>query len=438
MSINLRIFTTEYCRSENGLEFHGGGKDYRTKTPWYANRSFDVISVVIFILFFLVAGTLYLSAQITVSGLLDSSVSLQAGAGDAPVSSCGFEEYANLRMQAKLRDKAVVYSAVNLIAAAGNYAANAKEMAGLGTDSPLNPTLYVYGENCIAAVELERLYFRLSGESVNFDGGLMRLPFGYGQVWRPSDFLNPGNPLKPDARPRAILGAAFSWYPTEETKLLTFYSAPRDPFSQKDNGSFLGLSFDKHWNKASIQILYCFETPKAYSNHGIHRAGLSIKADMEVGLLMDILYTYDYDAGAEPDGLSFSAGADYSFFDGKLIVLAEYLYNGEKSSTAFNAEKNLFGFSNNNYLYTNFTLRFNDYTNISAAVVFGFDDISFTPVITLNHDLFQGAALIISAQVPMDCGLFSGDGNHGELGPIPPGRNGGRYFECAAKIRLRF
>jgi hypothetical protein len=374
-----------------------------------------------------------LSAQgFTVSGILDTSVSFQAGAGDGQDFSSGFEEYANIRFQSKIKDKAVVFGAVNFIAASGIYAANAKEMSTLGTGFSLNSTSYVYGENYIAGIELERLYLRLSGESVSFDGGLMRLPFGYGQVWGPSDFLNPKNPLKPDARARAILGAAFFWYPTEETKLSTFYSAPRDPFSQKGDGSFLGLSFDKHWNKASIQTLYCFETPKTDSDYGIHRAGLSVKADLEIGLVIDTLYTYNREAGTKQDGLSFSAGADYSFIDGRLIVLAEYLYSGENSSTAFNPETNLLGFSNNNYLYTSLTWRINDYTNISAALISGFDDVSFTPVLTLNHDLFQGVTLTITAQAPMDRDLFLKDGRHGELGPQR------YYFYSSAKVRVRF
>jgi hypothetical protein len=367
--------------------------------------------IIIFIL-----GGFNLSAQgLTVSGILDSTISMQVLAEDSPDFSFGFEEYANIRFQSRIRDKAAVYGAVNLIAASGNYAANANEMASLGIDSPLSTTSYVYGENYIAGIELERLYFRLSGETVNFDGGLMRLPFGFGQVWGSSDFLNPRNPLLPDARPRAILGTAFFWYPTEETKLLTFYSAPSDPFSQEGDGSFFGLSFDKHWNKASIQTLYCFETPKEYSANGIHRAGLSIKADLEIGLVIDTLYTYNHEAKTKLDGLSFSAGADYSFFGGNLIILAEYLYNGDTSSTAYNPKTNLLGFKNNNYLYTSLTFRFTDYTNMIAAVIIGFDDKSYIPIISLNHDLFQGATLIISAQMPVE-----------------------RYFDFSAKLRLRF
>jgi len=408
----------------------------RTKSSWCSSGSWlKNLKRQIFLLFVIaiLSSGFKLPAQgLTVSGILDTSLSMQAGAADAPDFSMGFEEYANIRFQSKIKDKAAVYGAVNLFAASGNYTIM---MTGAGNGSPLNSTSYVYGENYIAGIELERLYFRLLGETVNLDGGLMRLPFGYGQVWGSSDFLNTRNPLKPDARPRAILGTAFFWYPTEETKLNIFYSAPRDPISQKGDGSFLGLSFDKHWNKASVQMLYCYETPKKDSDYGIHRAGLSVKADLVLGFVLDALYTYNYEAQTKLDGLSVSGGIDYSFFNGNLIFLAEYLYNGESSSTAL---KYGGSFSNNHYLYTGFTIRFNDYTNMSAALISGLDDISFTPILTLNHDLFQGAVLTITAQVPLDRDLFSSDGNRGEFGPIPPGLSIGRYFDCTAKIRLRF
>jgi hypothetical protein len=372
------------------------------------------------IVLFAIGGNIPVVAQLSVSGLLDSSVSLRAGAGDAPAFSYGVEEYANLRLQAKIRDVATIYGAFNFIAAAGDSAAMG-EITGL----------LVSGQNYAAAIELERLYFRLNGESVDFDGGLLRLPFGYGQIWGSSDFLNPRNPLIPDARPRAVLGGGLSWYPKGELKLLAFGAAPRNPLSQSGEGGLVGLSMDQHWDKASLQVLYAFESPQDGSNKGVHRAGMSVKADIEIGLVMDALYTYNHEAGTKHDGLSFSFGADYSFFGGDLIVLAEYLYNGETSSTRDT-------FSNEHYLYTGFTWRFNDFTNISAALVSCFDDISFTPIISLNHDLFQGATLILTAQIPLDRDLFYGNGKRGELGPIPPGYNMGRYFDFNAKLRLRF
>jgi hypothetical protein len=388
------------------------------------------------IVLFAISGNVSISAQLTVSGLLDSSVSLRAGAGDAPGFSYGVEEYANLRMQAKIREQATVYGAFSIIAAAGDYVAPVKKMAGLATLSGqtpdgLSPTPFISGQNYIAAIELERLYFRLNGEMADFDGGLLRLPFGYGQIWGPSDFLNPRNPLISDARPRAVLGGGLSLYPMNELKLLAFGAAPRNPFSQSGEGGLVGLSMDQHWDNASIQMLYAFESPQNGSNKGVHRSGISVKADIEIGLVMDALYTYNHEAKTTHDGLSFSFGADYSFLDGDLIVLAEYLYNGEDSSTSGT-------FSNEHYLYTGLIWRFNDYTSINTALISCFDDVSFTPVITLNHDLFQGATLIVTAQIPLDRDLFSGDGNRGELGPVPPGYNLGRYFDLNAKIRLKF
>ena len=399
---------------------------------------------VIFI-FFIING---MPAQMAVSGILDSTVTMGAGAFDTPDFTKGFEQFANLRFQSRLREGGTVFGSVNLIAASGSFAEAAQQTAEFSPAPPgINSTAYFHGQNFIAAIELERLHVRLRGEHVDFDGGLMRLPFGYGQIWGSSDFLNPRNPLKPDARPRGILGTTLTWYPIEELKLLGFYAAPRNALSFEGKGSLFGLSADRHWDKASLQALYSFETPDNGSEFGIHRAGLSIKADIEIGVVMEALYTYNHEARTAFDGLSFSIGADYSFFSGNLIVLAEYLYNGENSSTSRNSGGD---FANNHYLYTGFTYSFNDFTNMSAGLISGLSDISFTPMITFNHNLFQGVVLTISAQVPLDGDLFTGNGKRGEFGPLPPdhlqpfsapelgGRRFGSYFNCSIRLRIRF
>jgi len=390
--------------------------------------------ITFFALVFLTISGFHLTAQtFTVSGLLDSSVSLRAGAGSASAFSYGFEEYANIRMQARIRELAVFICDVNFIAAAGDPAFAAKYLA-VAAPSSINPTPYVAGKNYIAGMELERLYFRINLETVKLETGLLRLPFGYGQIWGSTDFLNPRNPLLPDARPRAVLGAGLAWYPRDELKLLGFGAAPSDPFSQSGEGGIAGLSMDWHWDRLSLQTLYSYESPSPGSNRGIHRAGVSLKADVEIGLVLDALYAYNHEAQTEIDGLSLSAGFDYSFFGGNLIILAEYLYNGDNSSTAFNLEKNIFGFSNNHYLYTGFTWRFSDFTNATLALISGFDDVSFTPIVSVNHELFQGATLTVTAQIPLDRDLFSGNGDRGEFGPL----NARTYFNSSVKVRLRF
>ena len=398
------------------------------------SRIFTLLSI------FLLSGG-FLFAQTTFSGILDSTVSMNAGAGDAPDFSYGIEEFANLRVQSRIGGKATFFGAVNLMAAAGDYAKNAAELAdatNAAAPSGMNSTAFIYGQNYIAAIELERLYLRLQGEHLDFNGGLMRLPFGYGQVWGPSDFLNPKNPLRPDARPRGLLAASFSWYPTDTFKLLGFYCSPRDAIEVDGSGSLFGITLDKHWEKISFQVLYALETPTDEFKFGLHRMGLSLKADLKAGIVMDMLYTFNppqtpLETGGDYylSGLCFSLGVDYSFYNGKLIALAEYLFSGDSYNlTVFSAEADRpIVQDNNNYFYTSLTWRYSELTNIGIACVFGLDDNAITPAITYNRDLFQGASLTVTAQFP--------HGN-GEMGKIHPDSNMGTYFLCTARVRLRF
>ena len=309
------------------------------------------------------------------SGIFESAVSANVGDGEANPLSYGLEEYANIRMQSRIGDVGTFFAAVNLLALAGDYA--------LAVDSEDN------GKNYIAIMELERLYFKLKGRSLDFDGGLLRMPFGYGQVWKSSDFLNPANPLKPDARPLAVLGGGVSWYPVEDFKILAFGSAGDDPF--ENNHAVGGMSADKHWNKASIQVLYAFEQAKKQTQ----RIGGSFKADLVLGLVLDALYSYNEETEENIDGLSFSGGFDYSLFGAKLVFLVEYLYNGASSSTSET-------FSGKNYLYGGATWRFSDFTSISTALMTDVDENSHIPIITFSHELFQGATLALMAQIPID------------------------------------
>ncbi|GHV67783.1 hypothetical protein AGMMS49928_05590 [Spirochaetia bacterium] len=357
------------------------------------------------------------------SGTLDSRLLGLAGAGAAPDFSMGFETWANLRFQTRLRDYASLYGAVNLIAATGNIAA-----AALSTSSA-----YVAGENYIAALELERLYFRIRGEALQLDTGLLRIPLGYSMVWGPTDFLNPRSPLLPDARPHGLLGASFSAYPTDTLKIFTFAAGPKDPLVTDGGGWTAGVGAEKHWEgaglQASLQGFYAYETPEGPYTGGRHRGGLSLKADIELGFTADALYTYDYEAKTTIDGLAAAAGVDYSFFKGDLTLLAEYLYSGETSSIAESM-----GLRHRHYIAMTAVYRIDDYTRLNLTTMAGLEDISFLPVLGAEYEPFQGMALNLSCQVPLDRDLFTGSGNHGELGP----EKTGSYARITLKARLKF
>jgi hypothetical protein len=368
-----------------------------------------------------IAGGTLFAEGLTVSGILDSSLTVGAGTGALPDCFYGVEEYANFRVQGKLRDGVSFFSAFNLLAAAGTSALG---LAGLENPAV---TAAAQNQNYAAAMELERLYFRLNGAYLDFEGGLLRIPFGYGQVFGPSDFLNPKNPLKPDARARAVLGGSLAAYPADSLKVQVFGAAPRNPFSLDGKGTLAGLSGERHGDRASLQAVYAYQTPTDDSPWGVHRGGFSIKADVEVGLAADVLYTYNPEEGFGLAGLAAGAGIDYSFGEGKWYALAEYLYNGSSSSTSVRSGSQT-GFSGEHFLYTVIQYLMNDYTNLSLACLSGLSDCSFTPVLSAEHELFQGFTLSMSARVPLD------RDNRGELGP----ENSQARFAFNLKARLRF
>jgi hypothetical protein len=75
---------------------------------------------------------------------------------------------------------------------------------------------------------------------------------------------------------------------------------------------------------------------------------------------------------------------------------------------------------------------------VTLACLSAFSDISFAPILSVEHELVQGFTLSLSGRVPLDRDLLFGDGNRGELGPLPPEAAMGSRFVLAAKARVRF
>jgi hypothetical protein len=287
------------------------------------------------------------------SGVFNSTLTVGAGAGDLPDFYWGLEEYANLRLKQQVGDRGSVYMAFNLIAA-GGVSALALQTGPFGFSGSGNA-----GDNYAAAMELERLYIHLTGEKTAFDGGLMRLAFGYGSVFSPNDYFNPKNPLYPDARQRAVLAANFTFYPTDMSRLQFFGAAPKDPFKIDGEGLSAGLAAENHWNKFSAQALYSIEAGKKEVTPNAHNFGLSLKADLPVGITADVLWSYKQGESATVEGLAASGGVDYTFSIAthSIYLLAEYLYNG--------AESKMTGYAEHHYLYGAARLSIDDYTAVT-------------------------------------------------------------------------
>jgi hypothetical protein len=302
---------------------------------------------------------------------------------------------------------------------------------------------YYAGENYAAALELERLYLQLSFDTLGLSTGLLRVPLGYGLAWGPADFLNPRNPLNPDARLRAVLGLLGSWYPAGDMKFFGFAAAPQDPLAVHGGGARFGLGWENHWSRVSFQLLASYESPAGYTAAlpgsasvdyplGLYRFGLSLKGDLELGLVTELLYTYNPDTSELLPGLSATAGFDYTFLDGKFYILAEYLYSGSESVSAL-SPANLSGRRNRHYLYGALSWFWSDFTSLTLGGGACLDDPSFTSMLTWNHEPLQGLTLSLECTVPLDGESFGGT-DMGEFGPI---RSGNR-FSLTAGLKVKF
>ncbi|MFA6507633.1 MAG: hypothetical protein WCT14_16145, partial [Treponemataceae bacterium] len=207
------------------------------------------------------------SGNIDFSGSVDALLTGMAGTdyGGGISYSYGFEQYSNLRLKARIGERGTFYAAANLFAATGLSVAESEAAdEAYDLDSPFET-----GSGYAFGFEPERLYFRIEGDAFDAEAGLMRLAFGYGQAWSPSDFLSPRNPLLPDARTRGVLAMAATAYPTDAAKLKIFVVGPKDPLETDGTGVIVGATADAHLNTASFQAIYAWQAAAATAS--VHR-----------------------------------------------------------------------------------------------------------------------------------------------------------------------
>jgi hypothetical protein len=383
------------------------------------------------------------------------------------------EQYANLRLKAPLGEKGALYAAANLVAAAGGSVPYQLS----GTSGMYEPAEgFVVGRGYAAAMELERLYYRVGGEAFDVDVGLQRLAFGFGPAFSPADFLVSRNPLYPDARSRGSLAAAASLYPGPEWKARVFAVAAGGAVDARGlaldttgEGAIAGLSGEFHGSAASVQALYAIEADSSGVGSATHRFGLSAKLDAGASFILDALYVLDGD-WLEKDGwygrdwkayrgLEASFGVDYSILDGDLYMLGQYcfhgggaldpgdgldlLYSGYASWSDLapasrialvDASLPLGELNRRDYLFAELLYRFDDYRNLTLSCIAGLDDASWLPALGFDDELFQGFTLGLSCRVPLDERSFSSGGEYGELGPVHSGTAG----ELTVKAKLKF
>ena len=378
------------------------------------------------------------------------------GYGSPDRGRYGFEQYGNLRLEAPLQNQGKVFAAINVQAASGTL---------VPVLSTQGVTAVSMGEGYASSVELERLYYRVEGESYEGEAGLLRIPFGFGQAWRPTDFLNPPNPLNPGARPPGVLAAVWTIYPSDFTLLRFFVSSGPDPSQVHGEGVLGGVSGEVHNPTYSMQGWYALQAPYQGKERPDHRVGLSFKWDGVVAFVLDALYTLEGDAVATGwwydrrwnplRGLQAAAGLDGSW--GEFIYLVQYLYNGQGALDPGDSLGELYDSSpgdwrvlpperrvvrtgtplqelnRKHYLFGSLLYKMDDYTRLTLSSTVNLDDGSWVPAVSIEREPFQGFTLQVTARLFLDPHEL-GIGPAGEWGPLHTGKRGD--FVVKVQVRL--
>ena len=459
--------------------------------------------IILFILFC----TVMISAQkssIKFNGSMETVVSLMhiknyADNPDYGSFSWGVSNIANLRFRANINEFVTFGFAININMFAGNLTDTYKlYYAKQALSSLVNPSTgelnlssffsipFYYKSTYIGSFDLERLYFKAGNKYFDIETGLLRISRGFGYIFSPTDLFNPRNPLSPESRPEGKLSFIATFYPADMCNIQTFIIAPNNPIDQNGWGFKFGLASKLYLKKISFDFLYTLFLPEIDYEKDLKEAGLpesinndfsqivgfSMKADIEIGLFIDMIYRFDHRAFKTGkyygkdfkgyEGLEAAIGIDYTLPGGKVYLLLEYMFygsgmidwdkrrldsayvknpiNGEKWHESKplerlpDTDKKIQSFLRHDYLFGMLRVKVNDYLNIGNSYLFGIDDQSSLLSLFFDIEPFQSFNINLSCMFPFDWNMLNDKWIKGEFG----GTHLGFYHSYKLTVKVKF
>jgi hypothetical protein len=288
---------------------------------------------------------------------------------------------------------------------------------------------------------------------------------GYGYAFSPLDFLNPrdaANTLDPQARPPGRWGVHASFFPADLWRLELFGLLGDDPSQETLWGSRFGAATTFSADRFTFDVLYALLLPEiepgsapaptepAYlSDNYTQIAGLALKADVEIGLFVEVLYRLEHRALRDGsyygkdlrgyEGLEAALGADYTF--GELYLLGEYLFFGpghvdwgsgslDPLYTApawedqaplnrlalLDPKKKPLPFARHDYLFLLARWNLGQDWSLGASCLAGLDDLSALFTVFAEYEVLQNLTLQLRFLQPVDRRLFASAAPAGEWG----------------------
>ncbi len=325
------------------------------------------------ICFVCLSEALFAESGLQISGSLKSDTILSADITNATVTN--FPVYAGMDT---LRIRALNKKRKNVkFEAMFDFYMYHGEFADLYNTTMSAPSLF----NAAVSAEIIKLYLKIKPSFGDITLGRQIVRFGQGFIFSPIDLFSQRD-LSDIAFSRKGSDIIRVEIPLSDTGKIEALSTLSTHFTNIDSALKISLNIGG-WD-TSVVAMY------RYSDYETI-AGFAFKGDLILGWHGEaVLHILNNGKDVFPEAV---VGADYSFFDGNLILMAEYYYNGRSVDVSKLTPSNIASVKRTwfaeDYAFFRVQYLIDEISGVSANTIFNFSDNAGITSLQYNRSLFQ-------------------------------------------------
>ncbi|MGE5577499.1 MAG: hypothetical protein ACM3TT_09960 [Syntrophothermus sp.] len=271
--------------------------------------------------------------------------------------------------------------------------------------------LSLTGERAPFDLQVDRLFFRWEEGGTRLTLGRQRIAWGVGYAFSPLDQFNPPNPGDPIA-PRQGVDALVIRRSMGDLSYLSLVGVLPETIDGNrkiiSTDPAVGGIWGTHIGNTDLSLSYLSDPVKED-----HQWGLAAKGDLGVGWHLEGVYQKLWDTNTGPvEGAPAKSqwlgvlGLDYSFLDGKVLSMVEYLYDetGEPDPARYGYDLRLTGQRQTlgtRYLFSQVSYQVDEFAGLSLSALANLADRSGTVQPALNWQVDDNTRVDLGVAVPV-------------------------------------
>ncbi len=258
---------------------------------------------------------------------------------------------------------------------------------------------------------VDRLFFRWEEGGTRLTLGRQRIAWGMGYAFSPLDQFNPPNPIDPTA-PRQGVDALVFRRSTGDLSYLSLVGVLPETIDGNrkiiSTDPAVGGIWGTNIGNTDLSLSYLSDPVKED-----HQWGIAAKGDLGVGWHLEGVYQRPWETNTGPaEGAPAKSqwlgvlGLDYSFLDGKVLSMVEYLYDetGEPDPARYNHDLRLTGQRQTlgtRYLFSQVSYQVDEFIGLSLSALANLVDRSGTVQPALNWQVDDNTRVDLGVAVPV-------------------------------------